>query len=98
MWYIEYTPIYIYIDIYGYYMNKTIQVNTNTIQERKPCTNPDKYTGNTCSNETYCDNCRTWLEPIYPQGWDYYAGDICEHGAYTGGCGADYMCMACEME
>jgi hypothetical protein len=39
-----------------------------------------------------------FLENEYPQGWSYYAGDTCKHGVYVGGCGADYMCQACEME
>ena len=33
----------------------------------------------------------------YPQGWAYYPGDTCKHGTYTGGCGIDRMCGACEM-
>lgn len=33
----------------------------------------------------------------YPQGWAYYPGDVCKHGKYTGGCGADLMCGPCEM-
>jgi hypothetical protein len=34
---------------------------------------------------------------LFPQGWSYYPGDTCKHGTYVGGCGADYMCGACEM-
>ena len=33
----------------------------------------------------------------YPQGWQSYPGDVCPHGKYTGGCGVDWMCGACEM-
>lgn len=32
----------------------------------------------------------------YPQGWSYYPGDICKHGAYVGGSGIDWMCGPCE--
>jgi hypothetical protein len=43
-----------------------------------------------------CDDCNELAEALYPQGWTGYPGDICPHGVYTGGCGADYMCGACE--
>jgi len=43
-----------------------------------------------------CDACHPLYERVYPQGWSYYPGDVCEHGRYVGGCGADYMCPACE--
>jgi hypothetical protein len=33
----------------------------------------------------------------YPQGWNYYPGDTCKHGAYVGGCGVDRVCPQCEM-
>lgn len=64
--------------------------------ERKTCLTPDKYRGDSCSHEPYCDNCREWLAQVYPQGWDYYAGDTCKHGVYVGGMGIDWMCAACE--
>ena len=67
-------------------------------QTRKPCLKPSKYNGESCPNEEYCNNCREWWSYCYPQGWSYYAGDICEHGVYTGGCGIDWMCFRCEME
>lgn len=36
------------------------------------------------------------LHELYPQGWDTYPGDICEHGKHTGGSGADRICLDCE--
>lgn len=46
---------------------------------------------------TFCDECTPLYEALYPQGWASYPGDVCEHGVYVGGCGADYMCGPCEM-
>lgn len=43
-----------------------------------------------------CDLCLKTLYIIYPQGWEYYPGDVCEHGTYVGGCGIDWMCGSCE--
>ena len=37
------------------------------------------------------------IEEEYPQGWDYYPGDICKHGKYVGGMGVDHMCQLCEL-
>lgn len=44
----------------------------------------------------YCQPCLEYYEERFPQGWKYYAGDVCMHGQYTGGCGADLMCGGCE--
>jgi hypothetical protein len=44
-----------------------------------------------------CESCMIVAEHYYPQGWRGYPGDTCKHGTYVGGCGADYMCGACEM-
>jgi hypothetical protein len=44
----------------------------------------------------FCERCETKLHGIFPQGWRYYPGDVCQHGVYVGGCGADYMCGRCE--
>jgi len=44
----------------------------------------------------YCKPCLERYEETYPQGWRYYAGDVCVHGTYTGGVGVDWMCGACE--
>jgi len=44
----------------------------------------------------YCVPCTTYFEKRYPQGWRYYAGDVCMHGTYVGGCGIDWMCGGCE--
>ena len=44
-----------------------------------------------------CDECEKRIAADYPQGFRYYPGDTCKHGVYVGGCGADYMCGACEM-
>lgn len=46
--------------------------------------------------KVFCEKCHAKNMKEYPQGWDYYPGDICKHGVYVGGCGADYMCGACE--
>ena len=46
----------------------------------------------------HCSDCEKLMEEQYPQGWDYYPGDRCPHGKYTGGSGIDYMCQACEDE
>jgi len=48
-------------------------------------------------SDAACDECRPLYELLYPQGWSTYQGDVCEHGAYVGGVGADYMCGPCEM-
>jgi hypothetical protein len=45
----------------------------------------------------YCPDCEAELQALFPQGWRYYPGDTCKHGAYVGGVGADYMCHYCEM-
>jgi hypothetical protein len=45
-----------------------------------------------------CDTCEVQAKKDYPQGWDYYPGDRCEHGKYVGGCGPDIMCGKCEGE
>ena len=44
----------------------------------------------------YCRPCVVYYEYRYPHGWYYYAGDICDHGMYTGGIGYDHMCGYCE--
>ena len=44
----------------------------------------------------FCDQCEAALAKRYPQGWRYTPGDLCKHGVYVGGCGADYMCGRCE--
>lgn len=49
------------------------------------------------NDDPYCEVATRLLRLRYPQGWNYYAGDTCRHGVYTGGCGADNMCGACEM-
>lgn len=43
-----------------------------------------------------CWVCAKLAHKMYPQGWRYYPGDICEHRVYVGGCGADCMCGVCE--
>ena len=43
-----------------------------------------------------CDTCLGKAEKLYPQGWRYYPGDICQHGTYVGGVGIDWMCHYCE--
>lgn len=48
--------------------------------------------------QQFCPRCRRILELEYPQGWSYYPGDVCKHGKYVGGCGADIMCGWCESE
>ena len=45
----------------------------------------------------YCQAHLDLLKAEYPQGWNYYPGDVCRHGRYTGGCGVDWMCGPCEM-
>lgn len=47
--------------------------------------------------QRFCDPHEALFEADYPQGWAYYPGDICPHGRYTGGSGADLMCQACEL-
>lgn len=44
-----------------------------------------------------CDQHLAQASRDYPQGWNYYPGDVCPHGKYTGGSGIDWMCGACEM-
>ena len=46
--------------------------------------------------KNYCNPCMAYYTERYPQGWSYYAGDICDHGMYTGGIGYDYMCGYCD--
>lgn len=56
------------------------------------------YCGDTTQGEReYCGPCFDELKEMYPQGWHYYPGDVCPHGKYVGGCGADLMCGRCEM-
>lgn len=43
-----------------------------------------------------CADHQAKYEAMYPQGWRGYPGDICRHGMYTGGSGADLMCGYCE--
>ena len=40
---------------------------------------------------------QTRAEKNYPQGWQYYPGDTCQHHVYVGGVGIDLMCGPCEM-
>ena len=47
-------------------------------------------------SQKLCDPCEEKLAKRFPQGWRYYPGDVCRHGRYVGGCGADYMCGRCE--
>lgn len=47
-------------------------------------------------DQLLCDGCHEKAVNRYPQGWSSYPGDTCRHGVYVGGCGADYMCGACE--
>lgn len=44
-----------------------------------------------------CERHLRAMKAKYPQGWESYPGDVCRHGTYTGGCGADLMCHPCEM-
>lgn len=44
-----------------------------------------------------CDVHLKEAQKEYPQGWNYYPGDVCQHGVYVGGCGPDLMCFNCEM-
>lgn len=46
--------------------------------------------------QVICEKCEQRLIKHYPQGWRYTPGDVCKHGVYVGGCGADYMCGRCE--
>ena len=48
------------------------------------------------NGKSICRKCYELLSERYPQGWNYYAGDTCKHGVYTGGCGVDLMCPQCE--
>jgi hypothetical protein len=45
----------------------------------------------------FCETHNRVMEKRYPQGWRYYPGDVCSHGRYVGGSGADWMCGPCEM-
>ena len=45
----------------------------------------------------FCEKHLNEFKAEYPQGWNYYPGDVCKHGMYTGGCGVDWMCGPCEM-
>lgn len=47
-------------------------------------------------DKVLCDRCERIAVQRYPQGWSSYPGDVCRHGMYVGGCGADYMCGYCE--
>ena len=53
----------------------------------------DMYRGET----VLCPKHLAQAEREYPQGWRAYPGDVCRHGVYVGGCGADLMCGRCEM-
>ena len=44
-----------------------------------------------------CDKHMKDASKRYPQGWNYYPGDVCPHGKYVGGSGIDRMCGYCEM-
>lgn len=44
----------------------------------------------------FCNLCLAKYKKQHPQGWRYYPGDLCPHGVYVGGCGADWMCGICE--
>jgi hypothetical protein len=46
--------------------------------------------------QVHCARCSRILRLEFPQGWRYYPGDVCPHGKYIGGCGADLMCGRCE--
>lgn len=46
--------------------------------------------------QVLCRPCTEMAERKYPQGWVGYPGDVCPHGRYTGGNGADLICGACE--
>lgn len=48
-------------------------------------------------HKRYCDPHEQLFEAEYPQGWAYYPGDVCRHGRYVGGSGADLMCINCEL-
>jgi hypothetical protein len=53
--------------------------------------------GKWISGRTYlCDVHTKEMNKLYPQGWQYYPGDVCPHGMYTGGSGIDRMCGYCE--
>ena len=49
------------------------------------------------NGKEYCRDHERYYSLMFPQGWDYYPGDVCEHSSYTGGCGIDYLCHYCEM-
>lgn len=50
----------------------------------------------TTNGVVYCSECQAYLSRKYPQGWQYYPGDICKHGYYVGGVAEDHMCPHCE--
>jgi len=78
------------------------QLDVNIISHRQTCHMSlvcDKWEANgnhMCDPDDFCVGCLTRMEFEYPQGWSYYPGDICEHGAYVGGSGIDWMCGPCE--
>lgn len=43
-----------------------------------------------------CPACKSQAKLDYPQGWQGYPGDVCQHGRYTGGIGPDLICGDCE--
>ena len=43
-----------------------------------------------------CNDCFRKAVKKYPQGWRNHPGDVCPHGKYVGGSGADFMCGICE--
>ena len=82
----------VFLYSYGTYMH-TDDEGTHHYRNERPV-----YCGDTRHGERqYCDECMKELNEMYPQGWDYYPGDTCEHGVYVGGCGIDHMCHRCEM-
>lgn len=48
------------------------------------------------NGKVLCDDCIAYYKAVFPQGWSYYPGDVCEHGVYVGGCGIDWICGRCE--
>ena len=60
---------------------------------------PDMKCGDGGTNHLeFCNSCEKRNRKAFSQGWSYYPGDICKHGAYVGGSGIDYMCGRCEDE
>lgn len=49
-----------------------------------------------CGTKVLCEPCEAEAVRRYPQGWAYYPGDVCQHGAYVGGSGPDFLCGPCE--